>query len=63
MVEEWRGARVVEWDGLEHRYTSNGIVSSNLTPAANLRNAARRGRLSRLLQQRFQPFAYINQES
>ena len=29
---EWWGARVVERDGLENRYTCKGIVSSNLTP-------------------------------
>lgn len=26
----WRGGRVVEGAGLENRYTSNGIASSNL---------------------------------
>ena len=30
-----RGARVVDWDGLENRCTRKGTVSSNLTPSAN----------------------------
>ena len=34
--KEWWGARVVEWDGLENRYTCKGIVSSNLTPTESL---------------------------
>lgn len=34
------GARVVEGDGLENRYARNGIVSSNLTPTAPLRENA-----------------------
>jgi hypothetical protein len=34
-AKRW-GVRVVEGDGLENRYTRNGIVSSNLTPTALL---------------------------
>ncbi len=30
-IGNWRGARAVEWDGLENRYVRKGIVSSNLT--------------------------------
>ena len=36
-VEKRWGARAVESGSLENCYTSNGIVSSNLTPTAFLR--------------------------
>lgn len=35
-----KDARVVEWDGLENRYTGNCIESSNLSPSANKSFAA-----------------------
>ena len=33
-MENWKGGRVVECDGLENRFTSNGNESSNLSLSA-----------------------------
>ena len=35
----WRGARVVEWGGLENRYTRKGIEGSNPSLSASLQRS------------------------